>query len=408
MNITKDMLLKEIEVLQKASALHANYSISQYKTVLETLDNLEEKVKERTKDIEILLSLFDVSDSVLFKWDSLFNVLYVSKGASILFGYTKDEFLNNEINFLDCIHKDDRQMFIDSFNSTKKNFKNHNYRIITKDNKIKWVIDNIMILKEENLYIGYISDISEQKNKDEQLFMQSKMASMGEMIGNIAHQWRQPLSVISTNATGLMFQKDMNILDDDKVYSACEKINENAQYLSQTIDDFKNFIKGDRSKSKFLVKDLFTKLEHLVLPIIKTHNIELHINYDQTLELTSYFNELLQVFINLVNNSKDIINEQEIEHKYIFIDVSSNSENIFFDIYDSGNGIDKEIINKIFEPYFTTKHQSTGTGLGLYMSRNIIVDGCEGNIEVSNKNYMYNNISLCGANFKITIPKNNI
>ena len=133
MNITKEMLLNEIKVLQKASSLHANYSISQYKNVLETLDSLEDKVKERTKDIEILLSLFDVSDSVLFKWDSLFNVLYVSKGASLLFGYKKEEFLNNEINFLDCIHKDDKQMFIESFNSTKSNFKNHNYRIITKD-----------------------------------------------------------------------------------------------------------------------------------------------------------------------------------------------------------------------------------------------------------------------------------
>ena len=406
MNITKEMLLNEIKVLQKASSLHANYSISQYKNVLETLDSLEDKVKERTKDIEILLSLFDVSDSVLFKWDSLFNVLYVSKGASLLFGYKKEEFLNNEINFLDCIHKDDKQMFIESFNSTKSNFKNHNYRIITKDKKIKWVIDNIMILKNENLYIGYISDISEQKSKDEQLFMQSKMASMGEMIGNIAHQWRQPLSIISTSATGLIFQQEMDILSDEKIKATCEKINENAQYLSQTIDDFKNFIKGDREKSTFFVKDLFIKLEHLISPIIKLHNIELFINYDDNLELNSYFNELLQVFINLVNNSKDIINENKIENKYIFIDVSSNINNIFFDIYDTGKGIDINIINKVFEPYFTTKHQSTGTGLGLYMSRNIIVDGCGGSIEVTNKNYTYNNQSQTGANFKITIPKN--
>ncbi len=230
------------------------------------------------------------------------------------------------------------------------------------------------------------------------------MASMGEMIGNIAHQWRQPLSIISTGSTGMKVQKEFGTLTDEQFTETCDIINDNAQYLSKTIDDFRNFIKGDRIKDIFSLKKCIDGFLHLVNGSIKNHNINIILDLQEDIKIDGYENELMQCLINIYNNAKDALIENKIEDKFIFITTTTNEDKAIIKIKDNAGGITDEIIDKIFDPYFTTKHKSQGTGLGLHMTYNLIVDGMGGTIEATNQTYTYKNKEYTFAVFNIEIP----
>ncbi|MCK5110042.1 MAG: PAS domain-containing sensor histidine kinase [Arcobacteraceae bacterium] len=241
---------------------------------------------------------------------------------------------------------------------------------------------------------------------------QASHVSMGEMIGNIAHQWRQPLSVISTAATGMQLQKEYGHLNDKEFDKSCEAINKNAQYLSKTIDDFRNFIKGDRLKTIFKLTHEIDSFYHLVEGTIKSNHINMILTIDENIEVDGYENELTQCMINIFNNAKDALIGNLEDNRLMFISSSvKNSEtsqergqNVVIKIKDNAGGIPKDILPKIFEPYFTTKHQSQGTGLGLHMTYNLIVNGMNGTIEAHNVSYNYDNQKYTGAEFIITLP----
>ena len=240
--------------------------------------------------------------------------------------------------------------------------------------------------------------------KDKMITEQSKMVAMGEMIGNIAHQWRQPLSIISTGATGMKVQKEYGLLTDEEFNKICDLINENAQYLSETIDDFKNFIKGDRVKEIFSLEENINSFVHLVEGSIKSNNIKLILNLENDIKINGYSNELMQCFINIFNNAKDALKEQAKQDKIIMISTYSQEDTAVIEIVDNAEGIAEDILPKIFEPYFTTKHKSQGTGLGLSMTYKFIVDGMNGTIEAQNKEFQYNHKNYRGAEIKIVLP----
>jgi len=245
--------------------------------------------------------------------------------------------------------------------------------------------------------------IVENKQKDKILGNQSKMVAMGEMIGNIAHQWRQPLSVITTAATGIILQKKYDIFDEDKLIETCTIINDNAQYLSRTIDDFKNFIKGDRSRKVFKLKRTIESFLHLVNSTIKDNHINIILDLQEDIEINGYENELVQCLINIFNNAKDALKEKNIENKLIFISTYKEKERIIIKVKDNAYGIPNNIIPHIFEPYFTTKYKSQGTGLGLHMAYNLIVDGMNGEIEAKNAIYKYEDEEYSGAELVIVL-----
>jgi len=249
-----------------------------------------------------------------------------------------------------------------------------------------------------------VLEVENSKKIEEKLFQSEKLASMGEMIGNIAHQWRQPLSVISTSATGIQLEKEHNILSDERLNEYCYAINKNAQYLSQTIDDFKNFIKDDREQVKFNLSDTITSFLHLIDGNIKNHNIEIVLDIQNIININGYPNELIQCLVNIFNNAKDALKEKNIENKYIFITASKMEDHVIITVKDNAGGIPEDVLTKIFEPYFTTKHKSQGTGLGLHMSYNLIVDGMNGTIEANNVSYKYAETAYTGAEFTITLP----
>ncbi len=278
-------------------------------------------------------------------------------------------------------------------------------RILKKEVNRREIAEKKSELLNNNLKEKIKIEVDLNIEKEKLLFEQAKMASMGEMIGNIAHQWRQPLSVISTASTGMKMQKEFGALSDEQFNQNCDAINNNAQYLSKTIDDFKNFIKGDRVLKTFNLEDNINSFLHLVEGSIKSNHINIILDLKVDIKIDGYDNELIQCFINIFNNAKDVLKEIENQDdRIILISTILENNKAIIKIKDSGGGIPVDILPKIFEPYFTTKHSSQGTGLGLHMTYNLIVDGMGGTIEAHNVSYEYEDKEYTGAEFIISIP----
>ncbi|MBP9490794.1 MAG: transporter substrate-binding domain-containing protein [Aliarcobacter sp.] len=268
------------------------------------------------------------------------------------------------------------------------------------------------ILKEKKDELDRLNSSLEIKIKDEveknkifqeKLFKADKLASMGEMMSNIAHQWRQPLSMISTVATGTKIQKEFGTLKDEEIIQNMELINKNAQYLSETINDFKNFIKGDRKIKTYDLETTINNFLHIVESSIKKDSIHIILNLQENIKIDGYPNELIQCLINIFNNSKDALEEIKEENPLIFISTTLENEIISIKIKDNAGGIPDNIITKIYDPYFTTKHKSQGTGLGLHMTYKLIDEGMHGKIEAHNVEFEYENKIYKGAEFVISL-----
>ena len=262
-------------------------------------------------------------------------------------------------------------------------------------------------------YIGIFSDISKQKQQEEiikekerMLFQQSKMASMGEMLGNIAHQWRQPLSVISVAAGAVKLGHEYEgTYGEKEIIDFLDAINNSTQYLSETIDDFRNFFTQDIENNDFDCVNAINKTLKLLSSDFKYKEINIIFKRIESDNIFASENEFKQVMMNIFNNAKYVLLEKVLdEKKYIFIDVYIEGSYINIDVVDNAGGIDENIIDKIFEPYFTTKHKSIGTGIGLYMVEEILTKHMNGEISAINENYIYEDLPYKGAKFSIKIP----
>ena len=218
------------------------------------------------------------------------------------------------------------------------------------------------------------------------LIEQSKLASMGEMIANIAHQWRQPLSMISTAATGTIVQMESNMLSQEQILGKLETINDQAQYLSQTIDTFQNYLKEKKERRIVNLQTRIQKAIDIVSINLKNSfiSLETNINEIEQIEYELVVGEFVQVLINILNNAKDALVKNSDEDKWIRILLLKESQKIVVSIEDNGGGIEEDILPHIFEPYFTTKNKSQGTGLGLYMSHQIVTQSLRGKIYAQN------------------------
>jgi len=377
---------------------------------------LDEKVYLRTKELEedkeYINTIIESNNNAIIAINIKGIITVYNKKAQDMFGWTKDEMIgkSNILNIIPPKYQDKHSKALSLFFKTgklkgildkeiqleaqRKNKEIFPIRISigTKFNYLKTVV------------VANISDITLEKKQEFILDQQSKLVSMGEMIANIAHQWRQPLSVISTTATGMQMEKEYDMLTDEKFNEYCSTINVNTQYLSQTIEDFRNFIKDDMRLTKFNLKENIEQFLHIINSTIKKEDIEIILDMDNDIELNGYPNELIQCLINIINNAKDALNEHNVNHKYIFISTKKEKENIIIRIKDNGGGIKEDILARVFEPYFTTKHQSQGTGLGLNMTYNLITTGMKGKITVLNKVYNMDDNKYTGAEFKITLP----
>ncbi len=245
------------------------------------------------------------------------------------------------------------------------------------------------VLKEnielkESFELRVTKSLQELKQKEKLLYEQSRLAQMGEMISMIAHQWRQPLNAISATSSSLQLKAKLNKLDQAFVIEMTDNIATYSQHLSDTIDDFRNFFKPNKEKDKVNFTQIVEAVTNIIQHSLKSHHIELKQELNCGEEFKSYANELKQVVLNLVKNAEDILIENKIKNPYIKILTRTQADKFVLEVRDNGGGIPKKVLKDIFNPYFSTKKQKDGTGLGLYMSKMIVEEHCQGKLRAYN------------------------
>jgi PAS domain S-box-containing protein len=252
-----------------------------------------------------------------------------------------------------------------------------------------------------NLEEKIAQEVEKNRQKDTLLQQQTRLAAIGEMMGNIAHQWRQPLSAITSSVSGLKLKDEFGILEPQDISEANDCVMHNAEFLSHTIDNFRNFFKKDQPKRKFFVIDAINDTLSIIKASYDSHFIKIDTKLDASVYYFGSDNLLSQVILNMLANAKDAFIQNNIENKRVIISLVEENKNIKITITDNAGGISEDIKDKIYDPYFTTKHQSQGTGLGLYMSTQIIHNHFHGKIYEQN----IENEEHLGASFVIEFPQ---
>jgi len=357
---------------------------------------LEKRVENATHDLRLAEKIakigfwkFDNRTKELFWSDEVYTMFEVDKMVS--------EVKTNE----DCLHyifKDDISKIQRAFHQHIKDKKDFivTHRIVTGDNHSKYIEQRCETTFDDEgnalVSVGTAQDISERKFLEKQLLEQVRLAQMGEMISMIAHQWRQPLNAISSTSTALNLKAEFNDLDKEFVIKSTNNISRYSQHLSNTIDDFRDFFKPNKEIRETSYLKLIGSVLGIIGTSIKNKNIDLVQELQSERVFNSYPNEIKQVILNIIKNAEDILLEKEIKEPKIVLKTYDN----ILEISDNGGGMTDEVMVKVFDPYFSTKTEKNGTGLGLYMSKTIIEEHCKGKLTVSN--------SSEGAVFKIELP----
>lgn len=373
------------------------YDITMISEINYQLNEVKEEVQEKNEKLKLLLDA-TMEAIILFKDDLIIDCNQI---AVELFNYSsKEELLNKDLKklifnkkILEKIHhkpieanilREDKTSFKALINIKDTNHNSQVFKILT------------------------IVDVSEIRRKENLLAEQTKLAAMGEMMGNIAHQWRQPLNIISITASGTKIKKELGLLTDEFLIDSLKQISDTTSHLSDTIDVFKDFFKDNKEKSLFNLSQNISNTLSLLESIIKENRILVNLNLDNDIYIYNFANEFSQAIINILHNANDAIKNKLDADDIRIINISTRQEKnkAIIEITDNAGGIAKDVIKKIFEPYFTTKHKYQGTGLGLYMTHKIIKMSMKGSISVSNKKVIFEDKTYTGANFRISLVAN--
>ncbi|MBF0317333.1 MAG: response regulator [Nitrospirae bacterium] len=253
------------------------------------------------------------------------------------------------------------------------------------------VIDNSTVV----IVVG--RDITEQKNRDRLFMMKMRQAQMGEMLSLIAHQWRQPLAMINAVIATLKVKMVLNKVSEDDISEGFDKIEKHVLFLSETINDFRNFYKTNKRPESTLLHEVIEKSLNIVAMPLKDNHVQ--ITYDKKISspFQTYPNELMQVFLNLFSNSLEVIKDRKIATPHIKIIEDEDDDYIYVNVIDNGGGFSDYVLENLFKQYYSTKSEAKGTGLGLYMCKVIIDDNLKGHIDASNVDD--------GACMNIKLPK---
>lgn len=226
--------------------------------------------------------------------------------------------------------------------------------------------------------------VTELRNKDDILIQQSRLAAMGEMISSIAHQWRQPLNNIGLIVQNLQLSFRANDLNEQELNRDVTDTMKILQQISETIDDFRNFFSYEEEASTFNINELFSRSLSFIEPSMKRKGIRIELDEEPDVTALGYPNEYMQSFLNIMLNARDALLDRQAENPVINIRIFRENERSIVTIRDNGGGISEDILPKIFDPYFTTKHQSMGVGIGLYMAKMIIEKKMHGALTARN------------------------
>lgn len=379
------------------------------KTIIDELRELKEQYSRAIDGVED--GLWDINLKN--------NTIFCSKTFYTMLGYDASMQIQSIDFWKQSIHKED---YFKSLKALVRHLHGDthlfetNYRFLCKNGRYKWIrVRGKLFLNEEQVPVritGFHTDIEDitkltQDNikKEQMLYQQNKLAAMGEMIGNIAHQWRQPLNVISTIASSQLIQIELGTSDKKGIQEDLNRLIDTVQYLSTIIEKFRNFFNPNKQIEEFYLDELMDENKELLESSYVLEKIELIKNFEH-IKITGYKFELMQVIINLINNARDALLNQyaEEEVKLIFLSIEKEENSIVIRVKDNAGGVKASIKDKIYEPYFTTKHKAQGTGLGLYMSSEIMKKHFKGSLLNETVSYIYEGVEQEGEEFKIIIP----
>ena len=343
----------------------------------------------------------------IFKPNNLYNLIIIDKNGKIYYSdFFKFKNIYDLFNYrlVELIKKSDNRfitndIYVASLNKKFKLIFIQNKTLLNKTHIISKRLAIIMLFISiflaiplaiffsrpfynfyKELDIRVKEEVEKTKEKEQLLMHQSKLAALGEMLGNIAHQWRQPLTRLSLIIQNLEIAFKNNKIDKNYLDNFQKKALAQIDYMSQTIDDFINFFKKDTKKEKFYPSKIISKALELMEGRIKQNRVEVFLDVKNEKIINGYKSEFSQVILNIINNAIDVLKERDIKDRKVWIRVDGS----VIEIEDNGGGVDESIKHKIFEPYFTTKFQSQGTGIGLYMSKIIITQHFKGELLVKN------------------------
>ncbi|HHH19192.1 MAG TPA: PAS domain-containing protein [Campylobacterales bacterium] len=352
--------------------------------------------KERIKKI------LNGTDNIIFLQGKACEIIHINQQFFNLFPEYKDieEFKQEHTSIFELFDNEDDEYvsagyFKEAF-PTQLDEKMQRRAKITRNGHTRYfrvTVSPVSLEIGNEEFVVTLSDITEleqemEKNiKQERILQQqAKMASMGEMIGNIAHQWRQPLNSLATlNTLHMMEFRENNSLSIEQMQEHQEQANLFIQKMSSTIDDFRNFfLPANKQRIHFNLNEAVKRTLGFVQDAYHLHRIQLAIDIDQHTSIKSYQNELEQVLLNLLNNAKDAHLSNKTPEPMVSIRLCQESEGVCLSVQDNAGGIDPKIIDKVFEPYFSTKFEDEGTGIGLYMSKMIIEESMGGKLTIEN------------------------
>ena len=341
------------------------------------------------------------------------NTLEWSEQIFDIFEIDQDKFGASYEAFLNLVHPDDKELVNQTFQKSVEEKTPYNivHRLLMPDGRIKWVEENGETNYDEEgnpiCTLGLVQDITKRyenelkiKEQEKTLQFKSKMETMGEMIEMVAHQWRQPLSIITTIASGMKLNltyKDK--IEKDKLIEHSEQICETAHHLSSTIDDFRYFFKNSSEKSFDLKQTVLKTVGFLNLDVDVQKNLVLSL---ESIEHFGLENQMIHVLMNILSNAKYQLEQDKRIKGVIKITLFEKEQQVYLEITDSGGGIPDDIIDNVFVNRFTTKDE--GSGLGLSMSKDMIENSFNGQITASNVTFEYTDETYKGAKFLITFP----
>jgi len=364
------------------------------------------------------------------------SFLYISPSVLNLTGYSVEEFYSNRELFYRVVHPYDRELFMDHTHIVDSNGQilPLEIRIVCKNGDVRWIshicqqaytpeglpwgwrasnhditerkqmeyelLEQTQLLEEEvsereaaeasltemnhSLEERINMAVTDLRNRDLALIQQGRLASMGEMINNIAHQWRQPLNNVGLIIQSLKYSYNAGTMTGDELEHEISTAMDVIMHMSHTIDDFRNFFRGDKQKETFIVSKTVHHALDFVSAALSSHHIEVELEEDETVTATGYQNEYAQVLLNILSNNREACIERGTAAPRIHIRITGKNGRSVVYIRDNCGGIADDIMPKIFDPYFTTRAPDKGTGIGLYMSKVIIEQNMGGHLTASN------------------------
>jgi len=337
-----------------------------------------------------------ISDEEIIKIGKKFDIPTLSLKISTDYEIKK----NDKNNFSLVIQLKDKEYLAFLFENDC-HLKNFGSVLFNLKKKICMAINTCNTIKElHTMNLALQTQITNEKHRNDSnqkmILTQSRMAMMGEMLSMIAHQWRQPITIIGMIANNTILNIELGEINSQLILKDLKLIDKHIHYLSKTIDDFKNFFRPNKIPQRTRVENLYEEIMSILGKTFEKLRITICLEGDIDGHFTTYKSELIQVFLNLFSNAKDAFIENNIISRKIIFDTKINKNNIVFTVQDNAGGISQDVIEHIFEPYFSTKNEKNGTGLGLYMTEIIVREHLSGNIDVVSNTY--------NTTFIITIP----